>query len=104
MVIIIAQIAIILFLIAGIWLISGIKMREIRPEAKKLAKSFLDDYNKRQRNKHISIKKQVEALTNIKKKNFLVESFNKARVILTSQRRGDRIGRIYVISGVCGLV
>lgn len=102
--VIIVQVVIILLLIAGIWLISGMKLREIRPEAKKLAKSFLDDYNKRQRNKHISIKKQVEALTNIKKKNFLVESFNEARVILTSQRRGDRIGRIYVISGVCGLI
>ena len=102
MIIIIAQVIIVLLLIAGVWLISNLKVREIRPEAKKLAKSIIDDYNKKKRNKHISMKKQVDALTSIKKKNFLVESFNEARVILTAQRRGDRIGTIYVISGICG--
>lgn len=102
MVIIIAQIIIILLLVTGVWLISGIRIGEVRPEAKKMARSFLEDFNKRKLNKHISLKKQIEALTNAKKKNFIVESFNEARVILNAQRRGDRMGRIYVFSAVCG--
>lgn len=100
----ISQILVVVLLILGVMLILGIGPKTIRPEAKKLAETVVAAHNERKRNKHISIKKQIEALTNVKKNNFLVESFNEARSILTSQRRGDKMGMVYVISGICGAV
>lgn len=102
--ILISQILVVVLLVLGVMLVLGIGPKDIRPEAKKLAESAVAAHKKRKSNKHVSIKKQIEALTNVKKNNFLVESFNEARSILTSQRRGDKMGTVYVISGICGAV
>lgn len=101
---ILIEIVFVLLLAAGIWLISGLSAAQVKADLKRYARASAIKYSERKRSRRLSLKKQVEALSQAKKSNFLVASFNEARTILTAQRRGEKMGVVYAISGACGVV
>lgn len=98
------EIIIIALLVAAAWCLSGLSIPQIKNDLQRLIRATAIKYSERRRNKRLSLKKQIEILSQAKKSNFIVASFNEARTILTSQRRGEKMRLVYIISAGCGVV
>lgn len=97
------QIAVVFFLFVGLLCAMEISLKEMILAAKGLGKYIARRYAEHKRNKKQSLKMQLNVITATKKSNFIVSSFNEAKNILASQRRGERMGAVYVISIFSGL-
>lgn len=97
------QIAVVVILFIGLLCAMEISLRDMTLAAKGLGKYIARCYAEHKRNKRQSLKMQLNVITATKKSNFIVSSFNEAKNILASQRRGERMGAVYVISIFSGI-
>ncbi len=97
------QIAVVIILFVGLLCAMEISFNDMFIAAKGLIKYIVISYAEHKRKKKQSLKMQLSVITATKKSNFIVSSFNEAKNILASQRRGERMGAVYVVSIFSGL-
>ncbi len=89
-------------LVAGIILVLNIDKKCLNSFWEATRDTVRSNVNKRKnREKHISLKKKTELLIKGKKQNFVVRTFRETEEILAETHRRHRIKGIYILSGIC---
>lgn len=91
-----------IFLVSGIILLFKLDRKAFKEFFYDIKTDTSRQIIKIRRNKHISIKKQVDMLQGRNRKNFLVRNFNEAAAILRDTHQEQNIRGTYILSAICG--